>query len=231
MWPPEAATWTEEALKAEAGLPAARVRSALQLLRQYGAVHRHSSGVLKWRGRALTAARAQALVAAECERREHEQQALERMTYYASSGLCRWSLLLDAFGRGEHTQRCDACDNCQRMAALDSVVYPPAQEEMPGGKRAPSLPQASPAPIDVRLTPGQPVRVPKYGRGRVVGEDAAGVQVEFADGTQRCFLRAFVQPVRARGGAAAGPRADRVLTGAAPAHPSGAIVVPGKPAP
>ncbi|WP_225784173.1 ATP-dependent DNA helicase RecQ [Xenophilus sp. Marseille-Q4582] len=210
--PPEGEGWSEPQLRGALGMPAARLRAALTLMRQHALVRRCRDGAWRRRGRALTARRAQALVAAERARRDREQQALERMTYYASSGVCRWSLLLDAFGREEAMQRCGVCDNCQRMAALEAAqaregwptaLQPPrpapaAADDPAGAPGAAESPaEAAARPVEVRFQPDDQVRVQKYGRGRVVGEDAAGVTVAFADGSQRCFLREFVQPARA----------------------------------
>lgn len=212
--PADGGGWTQDALKAAAGMPAGRLRAVLTLLRQKGTVERDTSGALRPRGRALSQTRAEAWIKEEGRRRDREQLALERMTYYASSGVCRWSLLLDAFGRDEAISHCGVCDNCVRMAALAA-----ANDVAPfeAADASDAVEPEAVEPIVVRFEPDALVRVDKYGKGRVVSEDATGVTVAFADGSRRCFLRDFVKPARA----GAARRKPRALVGSiAPVSPN-----------
>lgn len=49
------------------------------------------------------------------DKEEQDRKRLEQMVFYAQTGLCRWQVLLEAFGEGQDVQRCHGCDNCQRM--------------------------------------------------------------------------------------------------------------------
>ncbi len=49
------------------------------------------------------------------EKEEQDRKRLEQMVFYAQTGLCRWQVLLEAFGEGQDFQRCHGCDNCRRM--------------------------------------------------------------------------------------------------------------------
>ncbi|WP_298232290.1 ATP-dependent DNA helicase RecQ [uncultured Azohydromonas sp.] len=64
------------------------------------------------------------LVADYDARAEHEHEALERMVFYAQTGLCRWRVLLEYFEQeppfeGEH---CGHCDNCLNFAAAQEAA-------------------------------------------------------------------------------------------------------------
>jgi ATP-dependent DNA helicase RecQ len=124
--------------------------------------------------------RLEALANGYRERAENDRRKLERITFYAQSALCRWKIILDYFGAPAPWECCGHCDNCLRV-----------EKE----KASPAIPDApAEAPVTMRLRPGLPVRVPKYGRGAVEATAGDSVTVRFAGGETREFLSAYVIP-------------------------------------
>jgi ATP-dependent DNA helicase RecQ len=206
--PPAAEGWTAAELQQRARLPRGKLRVLLSLLRQEGLLKRNSEGLLRWAGKQpLEDAELDALLDGHREKREQEREALERMTFYATTGMCRWQVLLSGLGSDELAQRCGACDNCVRLArheraqaVRDAQAEPLAEEE--AGDTSPR----------VAFAKGDSVRVPRYGVGSVASADAVSVTIEFADGSRRCFQPEFVRPVPARRASRA---AQRLVTGRA----------------
>lgn len=202
--PPAAEGWTAAELQQRARLPRGKLRVLLSLLRQEGLLKRNGEGLLRWAGKQpLEDAELDALLDGHREKREQEREALERMTFYATTGMCRWQVLLSGLGSDELAQRCGACDNCVRLARHEraQALQAEATDE--------EEPDASPG---VAFAKGDSVRVPRYGVGSVASADAVSVTIEFADGSQRCFQPEFVRPVPAR---RAGGAAQRLVTGRA----------------
>jgi ATP-dependent DNA helicase RecQ len=114
--------------------------------------------------------------------RDHD--ALERMVFYAQTGFCRWRVLLEYFDEELDLERCGCCDNC---------VQPPEELLSPEHLRE-HAPPAAPRAADVpALDAGSPVRVPRFGEGRVVSVAGDKVTIIFPDSSQKTFLRDFVQ--------------------------------------
>jgi ATP-dependent DNA helicase RecQ len=206
--PPAAEGWTAAELQQRARLPRGKLRLLLSLLRQEGLLERNSEGLLRWGKRPLLDdAELDALLGGHRQKREQDREALERMTFYATTGMCRWQVLLSGLGSDELAQRCGACDNCVRLArheraqaARDAQAEPVAEEE------------ACATSLRVAFAKGDSVRVPRYGVGSVASADAVSVTIEFSDGSQRCFQPQFVRPVLARRASRA---AQRLVTGRA----------------
>jgi ATP-dependent DNA helicase RecQ len=119
------------------------------------------------------------------ERADRDHEALERMVFYAQTGFCRWRVLLEYFDEPLPfaDEGCGLCDNCRRMKAA-----PPEPAETGAGE----------PPAQIRWRPQDEVRVPRYGTGRVEHASLEEVAVRFADGSSRCFVASYVQPVRDR---------------------------------
>jgi ATP-dependent DNA helicase RecQ len=117
------------------------------------------------------------------DKSERDREKLERMVFYAQTGLCRWRVMLDYFGERLDDDRCGHCDNCLRAAQRE--------------RNAPQEPPLRVAPRRRRreYVRGDDVRVPRYGTGRV--RDSAGdeVTVEFPNGDERTFLRSYVRRI------------------------------------
>ena len=113
---------------------------------------------------------------------EADRQKLERMIFYAQTAFCRWKVLLEYFEEAEDFDRCGTCDNC-----LD----PPEKRVAPKSTRprwARRLAAKAPS-----FTPGEAVRVPRYGKGRVASATSEQVEIVFPDGRKRQFLSAYVE--------------------------------------
>lgn len=181
--PGEGGSWTLEALQAVLDRPANKLQVALSLLRQQRVVSRNRQGQLKLLRGGLDGRAMDRLLQAYRDRRENDQSLLEQMVFYAQTGRCRWRVLQEHFGEAQGPERCGHCDNCERLSSAEAT----SKVSQP---QAPHDAQASPRPM---FTPGQAVRVPRYGRGAVVMADAETVTVTFAQGRQRCFLNRFVR--------------------------------------
>ncbi len=168
-------------------MPANRVRVALALLRQGRIVSADRHGRWRARGDAPPAERFEELARGYRERADNDRTMLERMIFYAQTGLCRWRVVLDYFGVEVDWERCGSCDNC-----LD----PPERRLAPVSDTAQArLRAAPPRPSAPAFAVGTVVTVPRHGHGTVLESTADEVQVEFPDGARRSFLRAFVAAV------------------------------------
>jgi len=190
--------WDPAELPQRARLPRGKLRVLLNLLAQARLLARDDEGRLRWgRKPPLDDAGLEALLGTHREKREQERAALERMTFYASTGMCRWQVLLAGLGsEDEIAQRCGACDNCVRLAKHERE-----QQQQPTAAEAgaaPSPEAAKAAAPRTAFARGAAVRVPRYGVGSVASADAVSVTIEFADGSERCFHPEFVRPVVAR---------------------------------
>jgi ATP-dependent DNA helicase RecQ len=182
--------WTLDALHAALErTPRNKLQVALKLLRQQRIVVRHAGGqhALRQQRRALDEPTLQRLTRAYQAKREHDKAQLEHMVFYGQTGHCRWQVLLRHFDAEEHFERCGTCDNCERLAAHEAEQA--RQTETALQQDA----ERRPAPA---FSAGDAVRVPRYGRGRVVTADANSVTVSFDAGEQRCFLASYVRRSR-----------------------------------
>jgi ATP-dependent DNA helicase RecQ len=162
------------------GLSRNRVTVALKLLRDGGVAltNRAQAWSLK-RGVDAGLDRLSELAKAYEEKAERDQEALERMVFYAQTGFCRWRVLLEYFDEPmEEGDRCGHCDNCLRPP-------PERQIEEPA--------DTQPAVIASPFKTGDEVRVPRYGGGRVQQVAGDEVTVVFPDGAQRAFVADYVQ--------------------------------------
>jgi ATP-dependent DNA helicase RecQ len=125
------------------------------------------------------------LVASYQEKSERDHEGLEQMVFYAQTGFCRWKVLLEHFGEHVEWTHCGVCDNC---------VRPPEEALSPLSAR--QLRQAeSPKREEPSLKAGSPVKVPKYGEGRVVAAAGEKITIVFPDSQTRTFLRNYVEPM------------------------------------
>ncbi|MDM0022699.1 RecQ family ATP-dependent DNA helicase [Variovorax saccharolyticus] len=188
--PPETGAWTLEDLQRKLDAPANKVQVALAVLRERRIVRPQADGRLSVQQPGIAADALAAMLELYREKREQDQATLERMVFYAQSGLCRWEVLLSHLEGEAPAQRCGTCDNCRRIAAHTAETEAAAAVEPAASK------VQSPAP---GFAPEAMVRVRRYGVGQVVTADALAVDIAFADGSQRSFHPDFVRPVRTAG--------------------------------
>jgi ATP-dependent DNA helicase RecQ len=165
-------------------IAAAKIKVAIKLLVDAGAVARRRGARLAMKGPPLDKNRVAALASDYAARAEHDREKLERMVFYAQTGRCRWRVMLDYFAEPLPGERCGHCDNCrtsvQRGQGARSVAVTP---EPPSRRRR-------------EYAQGEEVRVPRYGAGRVRHAAGEEVTVEFPGGDERTFLRSYVRRVR-----------------------------------
>ena len=161
-------------------VPRNRISVALKLLRDGGLVGVNRSRAWSLKAGDAGVERLEQLASAYEDKAERDQEALERMVFYAQTGFCRWRVLLEHFDEPMPPgDRCGCCDNCLR---------PPVREETPEDDGiAASLPAV---PI---FAAGDPVRVPRYGAGQVRKAAGEEVTVVFPDGATRTFVADYVR--------------------------------------
>lgn len=147
-----------------------------------------------------------ALCAGYDDKAHADREKLERMVFYARTGLCRWRVLLEHFDAEPPFERCGHCDNCRRIDAVQrqadaAAAAAPAAADDDGPAR----------PFRV----GQAVRVPRHGEGVVRACDAETVAIVFPDGRERAFMAAYVEAAE-RGTGLAAPEGTPTQPGATP---------------
>ena len=175
--------------EAAAGVAKTKVRVALSLLKDARVV-RETRGVRFRLVRADVTREEVERVAETCaERGEADREKLERVMLYGQSTACRWKLLHEYFGEPFEQGACGNCDNC---------LHPPEPTPRPAPAEVTARPegangQGAKRKRVVEIGEGDAVRLPQYGRGRVVSVDEDKVAVKFPDGETRTFKREFVK--------------------------------------
>jgi len=175
---------------------AVKIKVAIKLLVDAGAVVRRPGGSVALAERGASAAamsheRIAELARGYAEKAECDQERLERMMFYAQTGLCRWRVLLDYFGETLEREQCGHCDNCVRAKRRERAPERSVQAT-DGGSGAQKRRRRS-------YATGDAVRVPRYGSGRVRSVAGEEITIEFANGDARTFLRSYVRPSRSAG--------------------------------
>ena len=161
-------------------IAAVKIRVALSLLVRAGHVVRTQAGFAAAKREAGAIPHSAALARRYADKAELDREKLERMVFYAQTGHCRWRVLLEYFNEPMESERCDACDNCLRDVRRETPSAPsPLRQRAPVRRRGFGF--------------GDPVRVPRYGNGRVQRASGDEVTVEFADGVVRTFLASYVR--------------------------------------
>jgi ATP-dependent DNA helicase RecQ len=104
------------------------------------------------------------------------------MMLYAQTGYCRWRTLLEYFGDRPTWERCGNCDNCLRPPETQLAPLPERKRPRP-----PRNQHASP------LSPGDAVRVPRFGNGEVTAVEGDAVTIRLHEGGTRTFVRDYVR--------------------------------------
>jgi len=127
------------------------------------------------------------------EKNEHERQALERMVFYAQTGFCRWSVLLNYFAEEEQITHCETCDNCRRPPE-ERIEFNVADDEAVVGKARPADREAKVVDDSAEMFAlGSKVKVSKFGDGSVVSMTGENITIVFPDSQERTFLRSYVE--------------------------------------
>ena len=168
-------------LQERCDVPRNKLRVALKLLRDEKLVAQNRKGELRLLREPAGEREIDTFVADYQAKQEHDREMLERMIFYARSGLCRWQMLLEYFDEDERPQRCGHCDNCLRLQRhQDAARDQPADAEPPAAAESP-------------FRAGEPVRVPRYGEGEVIEASAESVTIAFPDGSKRSFVNEYVE--------------------------------------
>ncbi len=163
------------------GVTRNRILVTLKLLRDAGIAS--ANRVHAWSlkpGVPVDIERFRELASAYEDKGERDQEALERMVFYAQTGFCRWRVLLEYFDEPmPQGDRCGHCDNCLRPPP-ERVVEDDAQI---------AVPPISASPFKT----GDEVRVARYGSGRVQQVAGGEVTVLFPDGVARAFVAEYLR--------------------------------------
>ena len=182
-------SWTLESLRDALDRPKAKLQVALRLLRHQGVVTQDRNARLTLARAGLDTDALVRLLTAYRAKRESDRAMLERMVFYGHTGRCRWKVLLENFGEAQSFESCGQCDNCIRIRAAFDVAGRDRAEADANTQASEATAEAPAA----RWQIGDPVRVPRYGRGIVESADAEGVTVVFPEGSRRVFLAPFVR--------------------------------------
>ncbi|HYP53754.1 MAG TPA: ATP-dependent DNA helicase RecQ, partial [Pyrinomonadaceae bacterium] len=170
------------------GVAETKVRVVLSLLKDLKAVgeSRHASYRLLRGGLAREEVEQ---LSRECEAKaERDREKLERMMLYGQSAACRWRLLHEYFGEPFPEESCGHCDNCLNPLEQQLGIQQPT-EAAPASRKGEPKP-ARPTPRrELELSAGDAVRLPKFGKGRVVSVSDDKVEVKFPDGELRTFKK------------------------------------------
>ena len=187
-------------------MPKNRLSVTLSLLRHGGLASCDATHGWRRTRREATAGKLGALASDYAKKSERDNDALERMVFFAQTGFCRWRVLLEGFGEAlaAGADRCGHCDNCVRLASQ-------AIELLPEPEPVPRLIEVgaptSPSPFDV----GDAVKAPRYGEGVVESIKGEEIGVRFPDKSRRTFLATFLKKPRARRAAPRRTEATAVL--------------------
>jgi ATP-dependent DNA helicase RecQ len=162
-------------------VPRNRVSVALKLLRDGGLAAPNRLRAWSLRAGNSGMERLEQLASAYEDKAERDQEALERLVFYAQTGFCRWRVLLEYFDEPMPGERCGCCDNCLR---------PKLREERAEEDSFPTSSSTVPGPI---FATGDPVHVPRYGAGQVRKTAGDEVTVVFPDGATRTFVADYVR--------------------------------------
>jgi ATP-dependent DNA helicase RecQ len=182
-----------------------RLQVLMHLLQDAGIVKRDRRLGYALRTRDVSAEKLVLLANAAQEKEQHNRQALEHMVSYAQSGYCRWSVLLEYFSEENGRKHCNHCDNC--LEPPERSLPPTHAAPEHGGRNGKGkkedkagIPEEKALEAAVVAQPafaaGMAVRVPRVGKGQVVGSTEESVTILFADGRTRVFLKSHVKPAR-----------------------------------
>ncbi len=142
--PGNSPAWELDSLQRVLDRPRPKLQVALSLLRRRRIATQDTEGHITLRSKDLSAIALAELVEDYVQKREHDQEALERMVIYAQTGRCRWQLLLSYMSQNDEAEPCGVCDNCRRMAQAQAEART-ALQTSPAGPMPARLPATSPS--------------------------------------------------------------------------------------
>jgi len=178
--------------EAAAGVAKTKVRVALSLLKDAKLVREMRGVRFRLLRPEVTREEVERIAETCAERGEGDREKLERVMLYGQSAECRWKLLHEYFGEEFEREACGCCDNCLHPLE-EQLGLAAAGEESPTTHAEEAPASATKKRKPVEFTEGDAVRLPKYGRGRVVSLEDDKVEVKFPDGETRTFKREFVK--------------------------------------
>jgi ATP-dependent DNA helicase RecQ len=119
---PDSGAWTLATLQGRLARSRSKLQVVIGLLRREKIISQAADGSLRVAREDVGREALSRLMAAYRARREQDRDALERIVAYAETGLCRWRMLLDHLEGGAAFERCNGCDNCDRIARQQAVV-------------------------------------------------------------------------------------------------------------
>jgi ATP-dependent DNA helicase RecQ len=122
---------------------------------------------------------------------DHDKETLQHMIDYAPTGQCRWRAILPYYGDTPAMQRCGVCDNC-----MSPPQIAPAEQSIAVGDTAFNANASTRSPKSHSWSPGDVVRVPRFGAGEVALVSGEQVAIVFPDGRTRTFMSNFLKAVR-----------------------------------
>jgi ATP-dependent DNA helicase RecQ len=124
----------------------------------------------------------------------HDKETLQQMIDYAQSGQCRWRAILAYYDDSPSMQRCGVCDNCMNPPQILQVERSITAE---AGLLDAEVSSGSTGPAP--WSPGDVVRVPRFGSGEVALASGEQVAIVFPDGRTRTFMSSYVKVARRAG--------------------------------
>ncbi|MFM0175854.1 ATP-dependent DNA helicase [Paraburkholderia sediminicola] len=123
-----------------------------------------------------------------------DKETLQQMIDYAQTGQCRWRAILAYYGDTPSMQRCGVCDNCMTPPQIA-----PAGESIAAGDALHATDAADAANRSSKAqpwSPGDAVRVPRFGAGEVALASGEQIAIVFPDGRTRTFMSDYVKAAR-----------------------------------
>ncbi|CAB3795401.1 RecQ family ATP-dependent DNA helicase [Paraburkholderia fynbosensis] len=120
-----------------------------------------------------------------------DKETLQQMIDYAQSGQCRWRVILAYYGDTPSMRRCGVCDNC-----LSPPQIAPVERSITVGDASIDAEVANGASKPQPWSPGDAVRVPRFGSGEVALVSGEQVAIVFPDGRTRTFMASYVRAAR-----------------------------------
>jgi ATP-dependent DNA helicase RecQ len=164
-----------------------KVRAILSSLKSMGFIKESRGARYTLLKRDLSAQEVERMAGEYMSKSKSVREKLERMTLYAQSPECRWKLLLENLGAATDLSACGHCDNCwrsnsRRPHATESSAKPGGIDRL----------YAHHKQEEVRIRPGDLVRLPAHGEVKVKAVEGDKIVVSLPGGETRKFKQEWV---------------------------------------